>query len=97
MHNRAGDIVGMGCSFNENKAPKDGPVSYAPRMSESNEKNVGNWNKYEIVCKGDTVELTINGRLQNKATGVTIREGYIGFQSEGVPISFRNIKLTPLN
>jgi len=95
MHNRAGDIVGMGCSFNENVAQKGSPVSYAPRKNESNEKKPGDWNKYEIVCKGDTVELTINGQLQNKATGVTIRKGYIGFQSEGVPISFRNIKLTP--
>lgn len=97
MHQRAADIVGMGCSFNENKAPKDGPVSYTPRIDDSNEKNLGEWNKYEIVCKGDTMELTINGRLKNKATGMDVRKGYIGFQSEGVPIIFRNIKLTLLN
>jgi hypothetical protein len=96
MHNRAGDLIGMGCDFNENKAPKGGPISYTPRMNDSNEKEPGGWNKYEIVCKGDTIEVTINGQLQNKATGVGIRKGYIGFQSEGVPIVFRNIKLTPL-
>ena len=65
-------------------------------MNDSNEKELGGWNKYEIVCKGDTMKLTINGQLQNKATGVSLRKGYIGFQSEGVPIMFRNIKLTPL-
>jgi hypothetical protein len=96
MHNRAGDLIGMGCDFNENKAQKGGPISYTPRMNDSNEKEAGGWNKYEIVCKGDTIEVTINGQLQNKATGVSIRKGYIGFQSEGVPIMFRNIKLTPL-
>jgi hypothetical protein len=96
MHNRAGDLIGMGCDFNENKAQKGGPISYTPRMNDSNEKEAGGWNKYEIVCKGDTIEVTINGKLQNKATGVSIRKGYIGFQSEGVPIVFRNIKLTPL-
>jgi hypothetical protein len=96
MHNRAGDLIGMGCDFNENKAKKGGPISYTPRMNDSNEKEPGGWNKYEIVCKGDTIEVTINGRLQNKATGVGVRKGYIGFQSEGVPIMFRNIKLTPL-
>jgi hypothetical protein len=96
MHNRAGDLVGMGCDFNENKAQKGGPISYTPRMNDSNEKEPGGWNKYEIVCKGDTMELTINGQLQNKATGVSLRKGYIGLQSEGVPIIFRNIKLTPL-
>jgi len=65
-------------------------------MNESNEKELGGWNKYEITCKGDTIEATINGQLQNKATGVTIGKGYIGLQSEGVPIIFRNIKLAPL-
>jgi len=96
MHARAGDLIGMGCNFNENKAQKGGPISYTPRMNDSNEKEPGGWNTYEIVCKGDTMEATVNGQLQNKATGVSIRKGYIGLQSEGVPIMFRNIKLTPL-
>ena len=96
MHTRAGDIVGMGCYFNENVAQKGSPVSYAPRRNESNEKKPGDWNEYEIVCKGDTMGLTVNGQLQNKATGVGVRKGYIGFQSEGVPIALRNIKLMPL-
>jgi len=96
MHSHAGDLIGMGCNFNENKAKKGGPISYTPRMNESNEKERGGWNRYEIICKGDTIEATVNGRLQNRATGVSLRRGYIGLQSEGVPIMFRNIKLTPL-
>ena len=96
MHKRAGDLVGMGCNFNENKAKKGGPISYAPHMNDSNEKKPGGWNTYEIVCNADTIELKVNGQLQNKATGVSIRKGFIGFQSEGVPIMFRNFKLTPL-
>jgi hypothetical protein len=96
MHNRAGDLIGMGCNFNENKAKKDSPISYTPRMNESNEKEPGGWNKYEITCKGGTIEASVNGQLQNKATGVNLTKGYIGFQSEGVPIMFRNIRLTPL-
>ncbi|MHC4567995.1 MAG: 3-keto-disaccharide hydrolase [Planctomycetota bacterium] len=96
MSGRAGDFVGMGCNFNENVAKKGGPISYARRMNDSNEKELGGWNKYEITCKGGTIEATINGQLQNKATGVNISKGYIGLQSEGVPIVFRNIKVTPL-
>ena len=65
-------------------------------MSDPSETEPGGWNKYEIICKGGTIEATINGKLQNKATGVNISKGYIGLQSEGVPIVFRNIKLTPL-
>jgi hypothetical protein len=96
MHKRAGDFVGMGYTFNENKAKKGGFISYAPHMSDPSEKELGEWNKYEITCKGDTIEATINGQLQNKVTGVNIGTGYIGLQSEGVPIVFRNIRVTPL-
>ncbi|MHC4534872.1 MAG: 3-keto-disaccharide hydrolase [Planctomycetota bacterium] len=96
MNKRAGDLIGMGCKFNENKAKKDGPISYTPRMNDSNEKEPGGWNSYEIICDDDTVELKINGLYQNRATGISISKGYIGFQSEGVPIMLRNIKLTPL-
>ena len=96
MHQRAGDIVGMGYDFNESKTEKAEFISYAPRMKESNEKEPGGWNTYEIICQGDTIELRVNGLLQNKVTGVNVREGYVGLQSEGSPIMFRNIQLTPL-
>jgi hypothetical protein len=96
MHKKAGDLIGMGYTFNENKAKKGGPISYTPRMNDSSEKELGGWNTYEITCKSDIIEATVNGQLQNKATGVNISKGYIGLQSEGVPIMFRNIKLTPL-
>ncbi len=97
MHGRAGDFVGIGCDFNENKTEKGSFIRYTPRMNDSNEKEPGGWNKYEIVCKSDTIEVSVNGQLQNKATGVSLGKGYVGLQSEGVPIMFRNIKLTPLD
>jgi len=96
MHQRAGDMVGMGYDFNESRTDKAEFISYAPRMNDSNEKEPGGWNTYEIICRGNTIELKVNGLLQNKATGVNVREGYIGLQSEGSPIMFRNIQLTPL-
>ena len=96
MHKRAGDVVGMGCDFNENTSPAGEFFRYAPRQHHTNEKKPGGWNTYEITCKEDTVELTVNGQLQNKATGVGVRRGYVGLQSEGSPIMFRNVKLTPL-
>ncbi len=96
MHQRAGDLVGMGYDFNESKTAKADFISYAARMNDSNEKEPGGWNTYEILCQGDRIELKVNGLLQNKATGVNVRKGYIGLQSEGSPIMFRNIKLTPL-
>ncbi len=95
-YQNAGDVVGMGCDFNENTSAKGEFFRYAKRQNDSNETKPGQWNKYEIVCKGDTIELTVNGKFQNKATGIGILKGYVGLQSEGSPIMFRNIKLTPL-
>jgi len=93
----AGDVVGMGCDFNENTSPEGEFFRFARRKNPSNETKPGGWNTYEIVCKGDTMELTVNGLLQNKATGVCVSRGFVGLQSEGSPIMFRNIKLTPLD
>jgi len=95
-YRHAGDVVGMGCDFKENKSPAGEFFRYAPRQHPTNEKEPGGWNRYEIVCRGDTIELTVNGLYQNKATGIGVRRGYIGLQSEGSPIMFRNITLTPL-
>jgi acetyl esterase/lipase/sugar lactone lactonase YvrE len=59
------------------------------------EKPVGQWNSYDIVCMGDTVTLTVNGKLANKATGCVPAAGKIGLQSEGAQLEFRNIYLEP--
>lgn len=63
----------------------------------SSEKPGGEWNRYEIVCRGDTITLSINGVEQNRVTGVTVNEGHICLQAEGSPVEFRNIVLTPLD
>ncbi|MDO4998972.1 MAG: DUF1080 domain-containing protein [Bacteroidales bacterium] len=53
----------------------------------------GQWNETVIVCKGGQIKATVNGVVVNEAVaGVT--EGYIGFQSEGGALEFRNIYLT---
>jgi hypothetical protein len=60
------------------------------------EKPLGEWNKYEITCKGDTIKLVVNGRLANEGTKAEATRGKILLQSEGTPIEFRNVTLTPL-
>ena len=47
-------------------------------------------------CDDSTVTVYINGELQNRITGVSNNKGYIGLQSEGGPIEFRRVELTPL-
>ncbi len=68
-----------------------------PKAQATSEKPTGEWNTYDITCAGDTVTARVNGVEQNRATGVTVREGHICLQSEGAAIEFRNVKLGPLN
>jgi hypothetical protein len=65
-------------------------------LSDGDEKPLGKWNKMEITCSGDEVLVRVNGKLVNHAKKVSQTKGAIALQSEGTPIEFRNIKLTPL-
>jgi hypothetical protein len=60
------------------------------------EKAPGEWNRYEITCKGDTIKLVVNGKMVNEGTDAEATRGKILLQSEGAPIEFRNIKLKSL-
>ena len=60
------------------------------------EKPIGEWNQYDITCKGDTINLVVNGELENEGTKAEQTKGKILLQSEGAEIYFRNIELKPL-
>ena len=83
-----------GTDFKEHTNKDDRRV---PKRKKSNEKPLGEWNQYEIFCKDNVIRPHVNGLLQNVATDTTVNKGYIGLQSEGAPIQFRNITLEPLN
>lgn len=90
----AGDFICMnGADMNErtNKSSK----SVAKRVK-SSEKPAGEWNTMEVTCQGNTIEVTVNGVLQNKGTGLNLTSGHICLQSEGKEIEFRNVYLIPL-
>jgi len=94
MNKNAGDFyVIEGSEFKEHTDPTDRRVA---KRHDSNEKPPGEWNHCEAVCDGNTITVTINGRVQNVATETNITTGYIGLQSEGASIEFRNVTLTPL-
>jgi hypothetical protein len=66
------------------------------KLRETNEKPLGEWNHYRIVVSQGTIELWVNGLLQNVATNVEVVKGRIALQSEGAYIEFRNIVLLPI-
>jgi hypothetical protein len=96
LRNKAGDVYLLGGSSVAEYTDKSGP----PRMLKQapvSEKPAGEWNAFDAVCNGDTLTLHVNGVLQNKVTGALPAAGFIGIQSEGAPVEYRNITLTPLN
>jgi hypothetical protein len=56
----------------------------------------GEWNRMEVICNGDTITNIVNGYVVNVATGTSLTEGKIQFQSEGAEIFFRKIEIRPL-
>lgn len=61
------------------------------------EKPPGEWNTYEIIAKGATITLIINGEQVNRAAGCDLNPGRICLTSEGSEIHFRNVVVTPVN
>lgn len=87
----AGDFIAMnGAMFPE---AKNKPKGVVPKFKKSSERPVGKWNECNIICKGDSIMVYVNGVFQNKATHINLKNGYIGFQLEGHPVEFRNIYL----
>jgi hypothetical protein len=66
-------------------------------LTEVSENPPGEWNRYEILCKADSISLEVNGVLQNTAGQATVTSGHIALQSEGKPIEFKTVKLQPLD
>ena len=90
----AGDFYLMGGAEIAEQINKDSKL--VAKKKDSSENAPGEWNKYEIICKGNTITLTVNGVLQNEATNTSESSGKICFQSEGKPIEFRNIYIEPI-
>lgn len=64
------------------------------KKTQAQENPPGQWNTYEIVARGKTVTLIINGEQVNQATRCATEPGKICLTSEGNEIHFRNISVT---
>jgi hypothetical protein len=94
QHGNAGDFICMNGADIEERTDKSRIV--VRKMAESSEKAAGEWNTMEVTCDGNTIEVSVNGVLQNRGTGSNISSGFICLQSEGKEIQFRNVYLTKL-
>ena len=65
-------------------------------MKENRLHAPGQWNTYDIRCSGPTCALKVNGEVVNTVqTGIV--KGYIGLESEGFPIVFKDLKVRELH
>ena len=95
----AGDLLPMaGATFAEplTSAPGAATLIKAHAAPDS-EKPAGEWNSCDIICRGDTIEVSINGVAQNRVTGCSLTRGTVGFQFEGAPFELREVSITPLD
>lgn len=95
-HENAGDFIvhGVGVSATLRDTvyvSSEETKPLIPKTHPTNENPAGEWNSYDITCSGNTIELRVNGLLQNTATNCSLSKGGIGFQAEGSKIQFRNI------
>lgn len=85
-----GDFIGM---IAEDGKPKridllqKGPSREAP---------MGEWNTYEITCRGKTVSLWVNGGVTCVWDDFPILRGRLGLQAEFALYEFRSVKYKPL-
>ncbi|RME90559.1 MAG: DUF1080 domain-containing protein, partial [Verrucomicrobia bacterium] len=103
QHGNAGDAYGFhGMEIDGDPARKidvqggdfTGHILGVKKMKPA-EKPAGEWNRHEIELKGDRLTIRLNGELVNEATGCTVASGPIGLQSEGGPVQFRKVEITP--
>jgi hypothetical protein len=60
------------------------------------EKPVGEWNRQEVICFGDTITNILNGVVVNYGYNSDHTEGKIQIQSEGAEIFIRKVELRPV-
>ncbi|WP_248722814.1 DUF1080 domain-containing protein [Seonamhaeicola sp. ML3] len=101
-HENAGDFIvhGVGRSATLADSTYTSTKAHKPliqKLKDSSENPAGEWNSYDIVCKDDTIELFVNGVLQNVATNCSVIKGSIGLQAEGSKIQFKNLWVESLD
>jgi hypothetical protein len=75
----------------------DANAQAVPHQQPGSEKPLGEWNSYDIVCRGNSISVRVNGVLQNDITGTSVSSGAIALQAEGKSVEFQNIYLEPLS
>jgi hypothetical protein len=69
------------------------PFNLRKEVHDQRVKPAGEWNTYELACKGRVVTLWVNGAVTCEMKPCPVPRGYLGVEAEGWRIEFRNIKV----
>ena len=68
----------------------------AKQSGASRVKPAGEWNTFEITCRGKEMILRVNGGETSAWRECEVAKGHVGLEAEGFRIEFRNLKVKPL-
>ena len=89
-------VHGEFIAVNGMKFVPDNPRGERSMALENRAKGRGEWNSYTVVAIDGVIKLAVNGKFVNGIAHATQKKGYLGLQSEGAEIHFRNIKILEL-
>ena len=64
--------------------------------TESRVKPSPEWNRYRLECRDGTIRLAVNGVEVTRAEQATPSAGFLGLESEGSEVHFRNVRIKEL-
>lgn len=64
--------------------------------TEDRSKPSPQWNHYRLVANNGSVRLHVNGKEVSGGDDCNYRKGYLGLESEGAPVEFRNLRIKEL-
>ena len=80
-------------------SPANGEVkrfNLSREIKEQRVKPAGEWNTFEVTCRGKSISVWVNGAVQCEWPACEVPKGYVGLEGEGWKIEFRNVKLKEL-
>ncbi len=92
-HTTHGDVFAIHGASMKPFPPSKGMRSFP---TEKRSKPSPEWNHYRITCQDGTIRLAVNGKEVSGGSDCVWRKGYIGLESEGGPVDWRNLRIKEL-
>jgi len=79
------------------RSPVNGqPTRFMLKPAERRMNPTGDWNTIEVIARGKTLSVWLNGAVTCTYEACEVPKGYIALEAEGYRIEFRNLRLKEL-